>query len=85
MTDKDYHEFLDRATKFAALGKTGTAVDIARAIYFLASDKSSFITGDLLRVDGGRGIMHLRWSSSLRFLNIFVLIDNSAYKKGEAC
>uniref|UniRef100_A0AAF5PZ42 Oxidoreductase n=2 Tax=Wuchereria bancrofti TaxID=6293 RepID=A0AAF5PZ42_WUCBA len=60
MTDKDYHEFLDRATKFAALGKTGKAVDIARAIYFLASDKSSFITGDLLRVDGGRGIMHLR-------------------------
>uniref|UniRef100_A0A1I8EBC7 Oxidoreductase n=1 Tax=Wuchereria bancrofti TaxID=6293 RepID=A0A1I8EBC7_WUCBA len=52
--------FLDRATKFAALGKTGKAVDIARAIYFLASDKSSFITGDLLRVDGGRGIMHLR-------------------------
>uniref|UniRef100_A0A1I7W0C8 3-oxoacyl-[acyl-carrier-protein] reductase FabG-like n=1 Tax=Loa loa TaxID=7209 RepID=A0A1I7W0C8_LOALO len=60
MNDKDYHEFIDRTAKFAALGKTGKAMDVARAIYFLASDESSFITGDLLRIDGGRGIMHLR-------------------------
>ncbi|OZC12685.1 oxidoreductase, short chain dehydrogenase/reductase family protein [Onchocerca flexuosa] len=60
MNDKDYHEFLDRTAKFAALGKVGKSVDVAKAIYFLASDESSFITGDLLRIDGGRGIMHLR-------------------------
>uniref|UniRef100_A0A8R1U1R1 Uncharacterized protein n=1 Tax=Onchocerca volvulus TaxID=6282 RepID=A0A8R1U1R1_ONCVO len=60
MNDKDYHEFLNRTAKFAALGKIGKSADVARAIYFLASDESSFITGDLLRIDGGRGIMHLR-------------------------
>lgn len=60
MSDKEYQEFLDRTSKFAALGKTGSALEVAKAVYFLASEESSFTTGDLLRVDGGRGIMHLR-------------------------
>lgn len=56
----DLFQFLDRTAKFAALGKTGSALEVAKAVYFLASEESSFTTGDLLRVDGGRGIMHLR-------------------------
>lgn len=35
------------------LGRIGTPGEIAQAIYFLASDRSSFITGQVLRVDGG--------------------------------
>jgi len=35
------------------LGRIGTAEETARAIYFLASDQSSFVTGQVLRVDGG--------------------------------
>jgi 3-oxoacyl-[acyl-carrier protein] reductase len=31
----------------------GEADDIARAALFLASDKADFITGQVLRVDGG--------------------------------
>ena len=36
-----------------ALGRMGTATEVARAICFLASDQASYITGHVLRVDGG--------------------------------
>jgi 3-oxoacyl-[acyl-carrier protein] reductase len=35
------------------LGRMGEAVDIANAATFLASDAAGFITGQVLRVDGG--------------------------------
>lgn len=35
------------------LGRIGTPEEAARAIYFLASDQASFITGQVLCVDGG--------------------------------
>jgi len=35
------------------LGRMGQPRDIANAYLFLASDEASFITGDVLRVDGG--------------------------------
>jgi 3-oxoacyl-[acyl-carrier protein] reductase len=35
------------------LGRMGTAEDITNSVEFLASDKSSFITGQVLKVDGG--------------------------------
>src|ERR1700730_16986536 len=36
------------------LRRAGTPDEVARCIVFLASDKASFITGEILRVDGGR-------------------------------
>lgn len=37
----------------AALGRNGTPEDVAKAVYFLASDSASFITGQILGVNGG--------------------------------
>jgi len=35
------------------LGRLGTPEDIANAVLFLASDESSWITGQALAIDGG--------------------------------
>ncbi|KAK6729578.1 hypothetical protein RB195_006553 [Necator americanus] len=60
MDDKSYQEFVEKGKVTHALGRVGEASEVAEAVLFLASEKSSFTTGELLRVDGGRGIMHPR-------------------------
>ncbi|KAK6729580.1 hypothetical protein RB195_006554 [Necator americanus] len=55
-----YAAFLEKSKTTHALGRPGNPKEVAEAILFLASEKSSFTTGQLLRVDGGRGIMHPR-------------------------
>ena len=57
MSEEDYAKFLEHSKATHALGRPGTADEVAKAIAFLASDDASFITGVTLSVDGGRGIM----------------------------
>jgi NAD(P)-dependent dehydrogenase (short-subunit alcohol dehydrogenase family) len=46
-------ELLADASANIALGRPGTAEDIAEAVCFLASDRASYITGKVLDADGG--------------------------------
>ena len=46
-------ESLEDLVKLYPLGRIGTAEEVAESIYFLASESSSFITGEILNVNGG--------------------------------
>ena len=44
---------LDKMTKMIPTGKIGSASDVANAVFFLTSEESSYITGQILHVNGG--------------------------------
>jgi len=50
---KDLDAFMGEMAKGIPLGREGTVDDIASAALFLASEESSYITGDSIRVGGG--------------------------------
>lgn len=47
-------EEIDKKIQRTALQRMAAPEEIAHAVLFLASDKASFITGEIMRVDGGR-------------------------------
>ena len=47
----------DQIIDATPLGKIGEATEAAGAVLFLASDLSSFMTGQILEVDGGRSLI----------------------------
>ena len=53
LTDEQLEQFKAQAAAGTPLGRTGTPEEIAKAVLFLVSDDSSFITGIELFVDGG--------------------------------
>ncbi|MBI3943586.1 MAG: 3-oxoacyl-[acyl-carrier-protein] reductase [Chloroflexi bacterium] len=46
-------DLLERAKSMTPLGRLGTVEDVAKVVAFLASDAAAFITGEVIRVDGG--------------------------------
>ena len=50
---EDPHAIIDRWNAAHPLGRFGQPEEVAEAVLFLASERSSFITGTILRVDGG--------------------------------
>ncbi|KAK6194447.1 hypothetical protein SNE40_000080 [Patella caerulea] len=52
--DEDYQKFLVQQGGRHPLGRVGQPEDVAKTIAYLASDQASYITGQLLYVDGGR-------------------------------
>lgn len=54
MSEEDYERFLENAKNTHPIGRPGTADDVAELIYFLASDRASWITGVTYEIDGGR-------------------------------
>ena len=49
VTEEIRQEIMDNS----ALGRLGTPEDVAGVVSFLASEKSEFITGQVISVDGG--------------------------------
>jgi 3-oxoacyl-[acyl-carrier protein] reductase len=56
MTDKIPAEAKDKMKAGIPLGRTGKPEDVAAAALFLCSDLSTYITGEILKVDGGMGM-----------------------------
>jgi len=54
MSDEDYEKFLLNAKNTHPLGRAGDPHEVAELIYFLASEKASWITGVTYEIDGGR-------------------------------
>ncbi|WP_337844730.1 SDR family oxidoreductase [Thermus sp.] len=56
MTAKVPEKVREKAIQATPLGRVGRPIEVAQAALFLVSDESSFITGQVLFVDGGRSI-----------------------------
>ena len=53
MTSVIPEELKERMRQSVPLGRTGTDLDVANAVKFLASEEAGYITGEVLKVNGG--------------------------------
>ncbi len=56
MSKADYEKFLEHSKTTHPLGRVGDPKEIAELIFYLASEKASWITGATYQIDGGRAL-----------------------------
>jgi|ERR1051325_9170090 NAD(P)-dependent dehydrogenase (short-subunit alcohol dehydrogenase family) len=56
MSEEDYANFLERSKTTHPLGRVGQPSEIAELVFFLASERASWITGATYSIDGGRAL-----------------------------
>ncbi len=56
MTEKISESVKEEARKETVLGRLGTPADVARVVTFLCTEAAAYITGEVIRVDGGQYI-----------------------------
>ena len=56
MSEADYEKFLEHSKTTHPLGRVGDPGEIAELVFFLASEKASWITGATYSIDGGRAL-----------------------------
>jgi NAD(P)-dependent dehydrogenase (short-subunit alcohol dehydrogenase family) len=56
MSEADYEKFLEHSKTTHPLGRVGNPEEIAELIFYLASEKASWITGATYSIDGGRAL-----------------------------
>jgi len=54
MAEEQYARFLERSRETHPIGRPGQPDEIAELILFLASERSGWITGETIAIDGGR-------------------------------
>lgn len=54
---RERSDLREEMVQVTPLGRIGDAEEAASAAFFLASDKASFITGQVLAIDGGRSVL----------------------------
>ena len=54
-TPAEVEQFFENVKKVTVLGRLGTPQELANVVLFLASDDSSFVTGQVIVADGGQG------------------------------
>ena len=54
MNEESYQKFLAHSKETHPIGRVGSPEEVAELIYYLASDRASWITGATYEIDGGR-------------------------------